>query len=26
MGLFGTSKKEVWKQLSEEINANYISV
>ena len=24
MGLFGTSRKEVWKQLSEEINANYI--
>ena len=24
MGLFGSSKKEVWKQLSEEINANYI--
>lgn len=24
MGLFGTSRKEVWKQLSEEINASYI--
>ncbi len=24
MGIFGTSKKEVWKQLSEEINAYYI--
>lgn len=24
MGLFGTSRKEVWKQLSDEINANYI--
>ena len=24
MGLLGPSKKEVWKQLSEEINANYI--
>ena len=24
MGLFGKSRKEVWKQLSEEINANYI--
>jgi hypothetical protein len=24
MGIFGPSKKEVWKQLSEEINANYI--
>jgi hypothetical protein len=25
MGIFGPSKKEVWKQLSEEINANYIA-
>jgi hypothetical protein len=24
MGIFGPSRKEVWKQLSEEINANYI--
>jgi hypothetical protein len=24
MGLFGTSRKEVWKQLSEEINASYV--
>jgi len=24
MGIFGISRKEVWKQLSEEINANYI--
>ena len=24
MGIFGRSRKEVWKQLSEEINANYI--
>jgi len=24
MGLFGTSRKEVWKQLSKEMNANYI--
>ena len=24
MGIFGPSKKEIWKQLSEEINANYI--
>ena len=24
MGIFGASRKEVWKQLSEEINASYI--
>ena len=24
MGFFGKSRKEIWRQLSEEINANYI--